>query len=191
MKGKNARKRRALLAVFMAFTMRASMATYTQPAITPMVQTVDANAGMYVVTPESNVDLKMDNYPESSYWFPEELLKWNAAEDKDLKYNVATVPLATRVDKSKLKTVNETQNNDTNMLAISIMNASTSGNFPHGSNKFGSHTFSYWQYVDTLVYWGGSSGEGLIITKFRRKAPSFRYGDIRRQLFCLNFCCVR
>lgn len=127
MKGKNARKRRALLAVFMAFTMTASMSAYAQLAITPMVQTVDANTEMYVVTPESNVDLKMDNHPESSYWFPEELLKWNVAEDKDLKYNVATVPLATRVDKSKLKTVNETQNNDTNMLAISIMNASTSG----------------------------------------------------------------
>ena len=25
------------------------------------------------------------------------------------------------------------------------------------------NTFTYWQYVDTLVYWGGSSGEGLIV----------------------------
>lgn len=30
-------------------------------------------------------------------------------------------------------------------------------------NKSNANTFSYWQYVDTLVYWGGSSGEGLIV----------------------------
>ena len=48
-------------------------------------------------------------------------------------------------------------------MAISIMNSSTSGNSPHGLNKAEANTFSYWQYVDTLVYWGGSSGEGLIV----------------------------
>ena len=164
MKGKNARKRRALLAVFMAFTMTASIGAYAQPTASSIVQTAAQNSNEYVVTPEASIDMKMDNHPESSYWFPEDLLNWNAEEDEDLKYNVATVPLATRVDNSKLKTVNETQNNDTKMLAISIMNGSTSGNLPHGSNTFGAHTFSYWQYVDTLVYWGGSSGEGLIIT---------------------------
>ena len=165
MKGKNARKRRALLAVFMAFTMTASIGAYAQPAISSTVQVAAQNSGEYAVTPEAGVDMKMDNHPEASYWFPEDLLNWNAAEDPDLKYNVSTVPLAKRVDNSKLKTVNETQNNDTKMLAISIMNGSTSGNLPHGiNNTFGAHTFSYWQYVDTLVYWGGSSGEGLIVT---------------------------
>lgn len=164
MKGKNARKRRALLAVFMAFTMTASIAAYAQPAASPTVQVTAENSDEYAVTPEASVDMKMDNHPEVSYWFPEDLLNWKAEEDADLKYNKSTVPLATRVDNSKLKTVNETQNNETKMLAISIMNGSTSGNLPHGSNTFGSHTFSYWQYVDTLVYWGGSSGEGLIVT---------------------------
>src|SRR5699024_3092144 len=165
MKGKNARKRRALLAVFMEFTMTASIGAYAQPAISSTVQVAAQNSGEYAVTPEAGVDMKMDNHPEASYWFPEDLLNWNAAEDPDLKYNVSTVPLAKRVDNSKLKTVNETQNNDTKMLAISIMNGSTSGNLPHGiNNTFGAHTFSYWQYVDTLVYWGCSCGEGLFVT---------------------------
>ena len=43
------------------------------------------------------------------------------------------------------------------------MNGSTSGNSPHGLNKAEVNAFSYWQYVDLLVYWGGSSGEGLIV----------------------------
>lgn len=48
-------------------------------------------------------------------------------------------------------------------MAISIMNSSTSGNAPHGLNTANANTFSYWQYVDELVYWGGSSGEGIIV----------------------------
>ena len=48
-------------------------------------------------------------------------------------------------------------------MSISIMNGSTSGNSPHGLNKVDANAFTYWQYVDLLVYWGGSSGEGLIV----------------------------
>lgn len=95
---------------------------------------------------------------------PTQLLEWNADEDEDLIFNVSHVPLAERADREKLQTVNRTQNKDTNIMAISIMNRGTSGNAPHGLNKVGANTFSYWQYVDTLVYWGGSSGEGLIVS---------------------------
>ena len=105
----------------------------------------------------------MNDQPESSYWFPEQLLEWNPDEDKDLAYNVSTVPLAERADREKLQTVNSTQNKDTQVMAINIMNSSTSGNSPHGLNRFKANTFGYLQYVDLLVYWGGSSGEGLIV----------------------------
>ena len=98
-----------------------------------------------------------------SYWFPEQLLEWNPEEDPDLAYNISTVPLAQRVDKENLTPVNSTQNKDTEVMAISIMNSSTSGNAPHGLNKVDCNIFTYWQYVDELVYWGGSSGEGLIV----------------------------
>ena len=118
----------------------------------------------YRVTEENeNQELVMDNQPESSYWFPEELLEWEPSEDEDLEYNVSHVPLASRVDKEILTPVNETQNKDTKVMAISIMNSSTSGNAPHGLNSADCNIFTYWQYVDELVYWGGSSGEGLIV----------------------------
>ena len=45
-----------------------------------------------------------------------------------------------------------------------MMNSSTSGNPSRGSSEFSTYTFDYWQYIDTLVYWGGSAGEGLIVT---------------------------
>lgn len=118
----------------------------------------------YSVTEENqNKELTMARQPEASYWFPAQLLEWKAAEDEDLIFNVSTVPLAERADIAELDTVNATQNRDTKVMAISIMNGSTSGNAPHGLNKAEANAFSYWQYVDLLVYWGGSSGEGLIV----------------------------
>lgn len=118
----------------------------------------------YTVTEENgNRELTMSRQPEASYWFPAQLLEWKAEEDEDLRFNVSTVPLAERVDIAELKPVNGTQNKDTKSMAVSIMNGSTSGNSPHGLNKAEVNAFSYWQYVDLLVYWGGSSGEGLIV----------------------------
>lgn len=105
----------------------------------------------------------MNRQPEAPYWFPAQLLEWSAKDDEDLIFNVSHVPLAERAALDELETVNDTQNKDTKVMAVSIMNASTSGNSPHGLNKADVNTFSYWQYVDTLVYWGGSSGEGLIV----------------------------
>lgn len=123
----------------------------------------DADAATYTETEESNLTEPMKNQPESSYWFPEDLLKWEFSKDPDAKYNVSTVPLAKRVDKKILPTSNETQNADMNVVALSIMNGSTSGNAPRGINTFDANVFSYWQYIDQLVYWGGSSGEGIIV----------------------------
>lgn len=134
----------------------------SEPEVTPPE---DTNKGSnYSPTEENgNTEMVMNDQPESSYWFPQQLLDWNPDEDPDFAYNVSTVPLAKRADIEKLKTVNSTQNYKTKVMAISIMNSSTSGNAPHGLNIFKSNTFGYLQYVDLLVYWGGSSGEGIIV----------------------------
>lgn len=118
---------------------------------------------LYSVTEENeNPDFLMEGRPEVPYWFPEQLLAWEPEKDEDLRFHRSTVPLAERVDLSELETVNSTQNRDTKVMAISIMNRNTSGNTPHGLNRVDVNAFSYWQYVDTLVYWGGSAGEGLV-----------------------------
>ncbi|MEG1287385.1 MAG: discoidin domain-containing protein [Clostridium sp.] len=124
--------------------------------------TGSAGSSNYGVTEEAS-EFVIGNQPTASHWFPEELLNWTASEDSNSNFNKGSVPLAKRVDKEKLEPVNATQNKDMNVVAISIMNGSTSGNPSQGSNKFASNTFSYWQYIDKLVYWGGSGGEGLIV----------------------------
>lgn len=120
---------------------------------------------VYRVTGENeNPELVLSNQPEFPYWFPSDLLEWTPESDENLEMNKSTVPLNDRVDRADLNTVNSTQNNDTQIMALSAINASTSGNSPHGSSShFSANTFSYWQYVDSLVYWGGSSGEGIIV----------------------------
>ena len=49
-------------------------------------------------------------------------------------------------------------------MAIMIANATTSGAPTQGGDDYRyGYAFSHWQYVDTLVYWGGSAGEGIIV----------------------------
>lgn len=152
-----------------AVTGTPETAAETQAQETDQADAAEGSGGeqtgsVYLITEENEYEeVTLNDQPESSYWFPQQLLEWNADEDPDFSYNVSTVPLAKRADREKLQTVNSTQNKDTQVMAISIMNSSTSGNAPHGLNKFKSNTFGYLQYVDILVYWGGSSGEGLIV----------------------------
>ncbi|MDQ0255859.1 endo-beta-N-acetylglucosaminidase D/PKD repeat protein [Evansella vedderi] len=99
------------------------------------------------------------NQPESSYWYPETLLEWSPETDPHAKYNRSTVPLAER---EVLFPVNETQQTDAKLVALSALNSSTSGVPSQGGTEFFANTFSYWQYVDLMVYWAGSAGEGII-----------------------------
>lgn len=157
-KQKMRKRRRALLCVFAAFAFSFNAlgkVTYATPK-------QDKGIVNYVQTQEETSN-SIQNQPISSYWYPEDLLKWSASTDKDANFNKSTVPLAKRVEKEKLDTINDTQNKDVKVVAISIMNSNTSGNPSQGSNKFSANTFSYWQYIDKLVYWGGSAGEGLIV----------------------------
>lgn len=123
-----------------------------------------ANNGVgfeYSVT-EEGIDYKMSNAPVMPAWFPDQLLELNL-QDVDTQIYKSSIPLFERVSKDRLYPINERQNKETGVVALSMMNTSTSGNIPHGTNNFSSNTFSYWQYIDKMVYWGGSSGEGIIV----------------------------
>ncbi|OKP71329.1 endo-beta-N-acetylglucosaminidase [Paenibacillus sp. P3E] len=98
--------------------------------------------------------------PYSSYWFPEQLLQWSPASDPDAAFNRSTVPLQDRFVGAG---VNSHATKAPKVMALSALNPGTSGVPSQGSDKFGANTFTYWQYVDQLVYWGGSAGEGIIV----------------------------
>lgn len=46
---------------------------------------------------------------------------------------------------------------------MAIANKTTSSTPSQGKDTMEGYNFSYWQYIDTLVAWGGSAGEGLIV----------------------------
>ncbi|TPE70250.1 endo-beta-N-acetylglucosaminidase [Halalkalibacterium halodurans] len=97
--------------------------------------------------------------PESSYWYPETLLDWSPETDPDARFNRSSIPLRER---EVLYTVNDTQQTDAKLVALSALNPNTSGVPSQGGNEFFANTFGFWQYVDLMVYWAGSAGEGII-----------------------------
>jgi endo-beta-N-acetylglucosaminidase D/PKD repeat protein len=99
--------------------------------------------------------------PEAPYWFPNDLLDWSPETDMGAIYNVSHVKLAKRICGEPIV---PTARKDIKVMALSIMNPSTSGMLPQGSNNsLKAYPFTFWQYVDYLVAWAGSAGEGIIV----------------------------
>jgi endo-beta-N-acetylglucosaminidase D/PKD repeat protein len=98
--------------------------------------------------------------PESSYWFPEQLLKWSPEQDPNAIFNRSQVPLSKR---EVLYKVNDHAQSEAKLVALNALNQHTSGVPSQGGKEFYANTFSYWQYVDIMVYWAGSAGEGIIV----------------------------
>lgn len=99
--------------------------------------------------------------PYSSYWYPSTLLEWSPSTDKDAPFNRGTVEL--KAGRIQGDTINPHAKSEAKVISLASMYPSTSGAPSQGSDKFHTYTFSYWQYVDKLVMWGGSAGEGLIV----------------------------
>ena len=100
--------------------------------------------------------------PFASYWFPLEILYWSPSTDPDAPYNRSGVPLKSKfVDTVTVVNLNA-RVNEARVNPLSAF-APTSDNPSQGSLSINYYSFSYWQYTDRLVFWGGSAGEGLIL----------------------------
>ncbi|MFJ5259947.1 endo-beta-N-acetylglucosaminidase [Streptomyces sp. NPDC088387] len=112
--------------------------------------------------------------PYASYWYPDSLpsgtpgagitwrsLKaWTAAGDTDLAFNASRVPLATRFTPTP---ANSTARTDQARIQSLVSFGPTASNPSQGSATADYYAPTHWAYVDELVFWGGSSGEGLIL----------------------------
>ncbi|MEU0026736.1 endo-beta-N-acetylglucosaminidase [Streptomyces sp. NPDC006335] len=112
--------------------------------------------------------------PYATYWYPDSLpsgspgtgitwrsLKtWRAADDADLAFNAAAVPLAGRFTPTP---ANTTARAGQARIQSLVSFGPTAGNPSQGSATSDYYAFGHWAYVDELVFWGGSSGEGLIL----------------------------
>ncbi|MFE0514472.1 endo-beta-N-acetylglucosaminidase [Streptomyces sp. NPDC058964] len=112
--------------------------------------------------------------PFASYWYPDSLpsgtpgtgvtwrsLKsWRAADDPDLAFNAATVPLAARFTPTPANT--SARSGQARVQAL-VSFGPTSSNPSQGSATADYYALTHWAYLDELVFWGGSAGEGLIL----------------------------
>ncbi|WP_053708732.1 endo-beta-N-acetylglucosaminidase [Streptomyces sp. NRRL B-3648] len=112
--------------------------------------------------------------PYAAYWYPDSLpagspgpgitwrsLKsWRAADDPDLAFNAATVPLAPRFTPAP---ANPTARSGQARVQALVSFGPTSGNPSQGSATADHYALTHWAYLDELVFWGGSAGEGLIL----------------------------
>lgn len=102
------------------------------------------------------------NQPFSSYWFINELLEWDFATDEHAKFNVGSVPLQERFTDASTQLRPELS---TEPSIVSLIAPYTTNNHPsQGFQSVEQYAFPYWQYIDYIVQWGGSSGEGILVT---------------------------
>jgi endo-beta-N-acetylglucosaminidase D len=100
--------------------------------------------------------------PFVSYWFPSTILTWDPTTDPDAPFNRGSIPLATRFSNPDFN-VNPHAHPDEARVQALVAFAPTSFNPSQGSPTMDYYALNYWQYIDALVFWGGSAGEGLIL----------------------------
>ncbi|MGV4927479.1 endo-beta-N-acetylglucosaminidase (plasmid) [Streptomyces sp. BHT-5-2] len=112
--------------------------------------------------------------PYAAYWFPDSLpdgtpadgvlwrslASWTARTDRDLPFNAASVPLAGRFTPMP---PNTTARAGRARISALVSFGPTSGQPSQGSATADVYTPTHWAYLDELVFWGGSAGEGLIL----------------------------
>lgn len=115
-----------------------------------------------------------DLQPYASYWFPDSLpsgtpgegvvwrslAEWTPEGDADLAFNRSTVPLAERFTPVP---VNATARADRARIASLVSFHPTAGNPAQGAATADHYALTHWAYIDELVFWGGSSGEGIVL----------------------------
>ncbi len=117
---------------------------------------------MTILMAGSGLAEELPGQPFASYWFPNELLSWSPSTDEDAPYNRSGIELSTRTYGDTQCNIHATTDQG-GVGVLSIMNPSTSNNSSQGGTGIDVYAFNYWQYVDHLTFWGGSSGEGLIL----------------------------
>ncbi|PKW11449.1 Endo-beta-N-acetylglucosaminidase D [Streptomyces sp. 1222.5] len=112
--------------------------------------------------------------PYASYWYPDtfpagspgpgitwrSLKSWRAADDADLAFNAASVPLAPRFTPTP---ANNTARSGQARVQALVSFGPTSANPSQGAATADYYALTHWSYLDELVFWGGSAGEGLIL----------------------------
>lgn len=137
---------------FLIVLLSAGLFTYQLSAQTnPASTTLNSSTAFY-----------SSDQPFASYWFPLEILSWSPSTDPDAPYNRSGVPLKNKYVDTVIVINPNARVNEARVNPLSAF-APTSDNPSQGKLNINYYSFSYWQYVDRLVFWGGSAGEGIIL----------------------------
>ncbi|MGI8868634.1 MAG: endo-beta-N-acetylglucosaminidase [Mycobacteriales bacterium] len=117
-------------------------------------------AGRVAAAPRPRAVVTGAGQPYAANWHPLDFLAWTPGADPDAAYNRSTTPLARRIVDPQ--TIANPDARARRVMNLSVF-ANTDGNPSQGSAEFDYYTAEFWQYVDTLVFWGGSASEGIIL----------------------------
>ena len=115
-----------------------------------------------VIAMENNVDgmeevSKLDTeslQPTGNGYSIKTLIEWSAESDPNARYNRATVKLQ---DRFVGPVVNPNANPEARIMNCALTNPQSDNAPSQGGDTENAYVFSYWQYVDSYVYWGGTS----------------------------------
>jgi|GEM_PF-1188737 len=98
--------------------------------------------------------------PAKPVWTINQLLNWDPATDADAPFNVSTVALQDRIDvPAALKANANARSAQGGIQALEDYG----GDLPQGgSGGQNIYTFTYWQYLEESVYWGGISAINFV-----------------------------
>lgn len=108
------------------------------------------------------IQVGMAQQPYGGCWHPDYIKTWTSDADENAKFNRSTVPLQERFYDDGIK-ANPSQYYEGKVAACLTMNPMCSMTPSQGADNFIGYNPNYWQYLDILVWWGGSAGEGIIV----------------------------
>ncbi|OUN73165.1 hypothetical protein B5G10_05035 [Barnesiella sp. An55] len=100
--------------------------------------------------------------PYGGCWHPDYIKDWTPEKDPDAKFNRSTVKLQPRIADDNIK-ANQYQYTEGQVAVCLTMNPMCSMTPSQGANNFIGYNPTYWQYMDMVIWWGGSAGEGIIV----------------------------
>lgn len=112
-----------------------------------------------VVTPYTNegYEAKTSLQPLGDGYSVQDILDWSPEKDSDARYNRSTIPLQQRYQGP---VVNPNASTEAKIMNCALTYADTNNAPSQGSDSVNGYIFSYWQYIDSYVYWG-SVDEGI------------------------------
>lgn len=100
--------------------------------------------------------------PFSGCWHPDAVQSWTPGGHPDDPFNRSSIPLQPRFYDDGIR-ANANQRYEGQVAATLTMNPNCSTTPAQGAPNLVGYNPHFWQYMDMVVWWGGSAAEGIII----------------------------